>query len=72
MLVRKSKIEEINDGLFYTVPLQKFSVFSGIKLSYLSRVRHNKVVISEAWYNKLLTHLTNFVNYDRIISGGDK
>ena len=68
MIVRKTELIEINDSLLESVPLKKFSIFSGMALSSLSLIKHNKRVISEELYVRILTHLTNFVNYSKMES----
>jgi hypothetical protein len=60
MKVRISNVIEINNTDLDSVPLMKFSRFSGMSAAYLCRVRKNQVVISERMYNKILKHLTNF------------
>jgi hypothetical protein len=55
---------EINDTLLESVPLMEFSRFSGMSAAYLCRVKKNKIVVSEAMYNKIRKHLTDFINSD--------
>jgi hypothetical protein len=60
MKVRVSKVIEINNTDLDSVPLMKFSRFSGMNPAYLCRVRKNQVVISEKMYEKILQHLTKY------------
>jgi hypothetical protein len=55
---------EINDTLLESVPLMEFSRFSGMSAAYLCRVKKNQIVVSEAMYNKIRKHLTDFINSD--------
>ncbi len=64
MKVRMTKLMEINDTLLESVPLMEFSRFSGMSAAYLCRVKKNKIVVSEAMYNKIRKHLTDFINSD--------
>lgn len=66
MLVKSNNLRQINNSEFESIPMQKFSRFTGISLSYLSRVKHNKVIISEDWYEELMKHLTRFVKYSKL------
>lgn len=66
MKVRMTKLIEINDTQLESVPLMEFSRFAGMNASYLCRVKKNQLVISEAMYNKIRKHLTNFVNKYKI------
>ena len=72
MLVVKKELLQINDSPLETVPLSKFSVFSGIDISTLSLIRSNKRRITWKYYQRLLILLTNFANYGKVMSGGDK
>ncbi len=64
MKVRMTKLMEINDTLLESVPLMEFSRFSGMSAAYLCRVKKNQIVVSEAMYNKIRKHLTDFINSD--------
>ena len=68
MLIRKSWLEHVRNEEFENIPMAKFSVFSGIALSTLSLIKHDKRVISEKLYDKIDDHLTRFVKYSKIES----
>jgi hypothetical protein len=66
MKVRKSHIEVIDEPMLNKVPLMKFADYMHMSVSFMSRIKNNKVVISESLYNKVISCLTNFVQHDKV------
>lgn len=60
MLVRKTELIEVKDSGLESVPLMAFSRHAQMSPAFLCRIKKNKVVVSEALYNKILGLLTSF------------
>jgi transcriptional regulator with XRE-family HTH domain len=50
------------------IPVNSFARYMRVSPSYISRIKNNKVILSEKMYEKIISLLTEFRNNDRIVS----
>lgn len=50
------------------IPVNSFARYMRVSPSYISRIKNNKVRLSEKMYEKIITLLTEFRNNDKIVS----
>jgi transcriptional regulator with XRE-family HTH domain len=50
------------------IPVNSFARYMRVSPSYISRIKNNKVILSEKMYEKIISLLTEYRNNDRIVS----